>query len=162
MLKLIKNVRKPNRPIEYALKLLGQRPYSKKRLSEKLYQRGIKAEEVDKVIIRLEQLGFIDDLNFSRNFVESSQKVKLNGRRKIYWQLIKKGIPGNIAEKAISEAYDSKEEEEAVRKLVSKFSKNIPKEKMYERLMRRLISKGYSLELARREVKKEIDYQSKI
>lgn len=150
-------MRKTNKPIEYALKLLGQRPYSKKKLSEKLYQRGIKAEEVDKVITRLEQLGFINDLNFSRNFIESSQKIKLNGRRKIYYQLIKKGIPGNIAEKAISEVYDSKEEKEAVRKLASKFSKNVPKEKMYERLIRRLISKGYSLELARREVKKEID-----
>jgi regulatory protein len=146
-------VKKPSKPLEYALKLLGQRPYSEKKLTEKLQSREVEQKEIERVVSKLKELRFIDDLEFAKDYIEGAQNVRCNGHRKIYWQLIKKGISKNLAKQAIEEAYSRDNEVQAVRKLLDKFSKNIPKDKkMYERLMRRLISRGYDYSLVKREL----------
>lgn len=151
-MKSTKSVKKPNKSLEYALKLLGQRSYSEKKLTEKLASREVDPEEVKKVIVRLKELGFIDDLKFAKSFVENSQAIRFNGRRKIYWQLIKKGIPMQVAKLAIEQAYADNEETDSVRKLIDKYAKNIPQNKLYERLMRRLISRGFEYGIVKQEI----------
>lgn len=145
-------MKKPSKPIEYALNLLSQRAYSQKRLTEKLVFREVEPDEINKVIGKLKELGYINDLNYAKDYVESAQNIKLSGHRKIYWQLIKKGISREIAEQAIAEAYENDKEEEAVGEIIKKYARNIPKDKLYERLMRRLIARGYDYDLVKREV----------
>lgn len=145
-------MKKPNKPFEYALKLLGQRSYSEKKLSEKLRQREVEESEIHSIIAKLKSLGFIDDLKFAKTIVENSQSIRFNGRRKIYCQLLKKGISKDTAKKALDEAYANDNERETIQKLIIKFSKNISREKMYERLMRRLIARGFDYNLVKQEV----------
>lgn len=159
---MTKNVKKPSKSLEYALKLLGQRSYSEKKLAEKLRLREVEPEEIQRVVSKLKELGFLDDLRFAKNYVESAQNIRLAGHRKIYWQMIKKDIPKDIAEQAIEAVYSKDDEVQAIRRLIDKFAKNIPEDKMYERLMRRLISRGYDFDLVSKEVKRRIDYQGKI
>jgi len=152
-------VKKPNKPLEYALNLLSQRAYSEKKLTEKLACREVDQDDIDRIVKKLKEFGYIDDLKYAKDFVENAQNIKLSGRRKIYWQLIKKGISKQTAEQAIAEVYEDDNEREAIKEIIEKYARNIPKDKLYERLMRRLIARGYDFTLVKKEVEK---YQRKI
>lgn len=156
MFKSTRHVKKPSQPLEYALRLLAQRAYSQKKLTEKLESREVGAEGIKRVIDKLKELGYIDDSKFAKDFVENSQNIRLSGKRKIYWQLIKKGISKEVVEDAISTSYMEDNEGVAVSVLIKKYARNIPKNKLYERLVRRLISRGYNYQVVKKEVAKFI------
>lgn len=145
-------MKKPNKPLEYALNLLSQRSYSEKKLTEKLISREVEPSEIETVITKLKEYGYVDDAKYAKDYVESAQNIKLTGRRKIYWQLIKKGIPKEIAKEAIDQTYNDDSEPEQIREIIKKYARNIPKDKLYERLIRRLISRGYDYILVKKEV----------
>lgn len=138
--------------LEYCLRLLGQRAYSEKKLRDKLRQKGYEKEQVLGAISRLKELGFIDDYKFAKDLVENHQQIRLSGRRKIFVALMKKGIDSETAERALDEVYNPDEERGAVKSLINKFSKSIPRDKAYRRLMSRLLSRGYNYGLVKDEV----------
>lgn len=147
-------MKKPSKPLEYALKLLGQRSYSEKKLREKLARREIQTGEIERVLVKLKELGFIDDYKFACAFIESAQNIRLTGQRKIYWQLIKKGISTEVAKEALEKSYQRESEEEVVRQIIKKLAPHVPPEKLYERLTRRLLARGFDYQIVKAEVKR--------
>ena len=152
MFKSTKRAKRPSKPLEYALRLLAQRAYTEKKLTEKLESREVGAEEIKKATHNLKELGYIDDAKFAKDFVENAQGIRLTGKRKIYWQLIKKGVSKETAETAISQSYVEDDEGEAVAYIIKKYARSIPKDKLYERLTRRLISRGYDYSVVKQKV----------
>ena len=151
-MRLTKSVKKPSKPLEYALKLLSQRSYSEKKLTEKLISREVDPAEIATVIAKLKEYGYVNDVKYAKDYVESAQNIKLSGPRKIYWQLIKKGISKETAKDAIDQTYNNDNEPERIGEIIKKYARNIPREKLYERLMRRLIARGYDYTLVKKEV----------
>ena len=144
--------KEPKKALEYALRLLGQRAYSEKKLKDKLLSKEFEIDQVESTLARLKELDLINDRKFTVDFIDSRQRINLQGKRKIYWSLIKKGISGEIADDVLESVYDKDLEEVSIRELIVKYSKGVPQDKLYQKLMRKLVSKGFNYSLAKDEI----------
>jgi len=75
-----------------ALTALGRRSLSKSELSKHLSKRGASDEIRDSVLLRVEEMGYINDLDFARAFSDRTRRVKKSSKRVISQGLREKGI----------------------------------------------------------------------
>jgi regulatory protein len=92
------------------LRLLARRWHTTKRLAEKLAQRGIGQEEIQEVIRRMTDLGYLDDQRYAETWLEEKLAAKKWGPRRLRAELIKQGIAPELAEKLLAEAFPPGEE----------------------------------------------------
>lgn len=57
-----------------ALGAIGRRSLSKKQLTDHLLKRGTSTEVLDQTILRLEEMGYLNDLDYARNFADRSRR----------------------------------------------------------------------------------------
>lgn len=57
-----------------ALGAIGRRSLSKRQLTDHLLKRGTPTEVLDQTILRLEEMGYLNDLDFARNFTDRSRR----------------------------------------------------------------------------------------
>ena len=82
--------------MEYSCALLGRRDYSRFEVEQKLALKGFDQDIIDQTLLRLEELDYLDDLRYSRRFVEY-QASRGKGPLKIQSLLFQKKIkPENI------------------------------------------------------------------
>lgn len=103
--------------LEYALKLLGYRARTEKELRERLTGKKYEPEEIDLVLAKLAKIGFIDDQKFAENYVRDKLSISRRGPRRIYFELIKRGVAKDIADQA-TKAIDKEEEFETAQILL--------------------------------------------
>lgn len=118
--------------------LISKSVKTKKQLMESLAKKGFNKEVQAYVADKLEGYGYINDLQFAINFVESAKKT--NGKLVIKQKLFQKGVSAENIEKAL----EGLQQEDEACKLAFKFMKN--KEKSQEakqKLYRYLLSKGF-------------------
>ncbi|OGG24312.1 hypothetical protein A3A79_03960 [Candidatus Gottesmanbacteria bacterium RIFCSPLOWO2_01_FULL_43_11b] len=118
------------------IRFVSFRPRSEKEIRDFLTKKIIKWKVSDdlllnKVIDRMEDLGYIDDKKFADWWVEQRTRFRPKGNRVIEYELYQKGIAKDI----ISDALMARNSVEAARKAVAK--KNFDKKKLYEYLTRR-------------------------
>jgi len=138
---------------QQALRYLARRLHSTSELSIKLMQKRYERELIDNVIEELLQAGYLNDLDFTREFTEEKTKTKLWGKIRIKAELIKRGINAEIITQILNESLKKDDEYEKamitaqkkIRVLKSKFDDDVE-------LKRKLISflnmRGYSYEIA--------------
>ncbi|MEY4163098.1 MAG: hypothetical protein RLZZ79_50, partial [Actinomycetota bacterium] len=81
-----------------ALSALSRRAKSRGELFSLLKKRGTPEEVANAVLIRLTELGFVNDYEFARYWSESRQRTKKISRRIIIGELRSKGISDEIIE----------------------------------------------------------------
>ena len=86
--------------LEYGLKLLGYRARTEKELRERLTGKKYEPEEIDLVLAKLAKIGFIDDQKFAENYVRDKLSISRRGPRRIYFELIQRGVAKEIADQA--------------------------------------------------------------
>lgn len=135
-----------------ALNLLSYRAHSKKELQDKLKRR-LDEKSAKIAADKMEQIGLLNDENYARDFASHLQKNKMYAKKRISYELSKKGIDEEI----ISEVLNNLElsEDETLEKAVSK--KSIENEKEKRRLIAHLMRLGYSWSQINRFLKSE-DY----
>ena len=132
---------------EVALNYISYRPRSawevRKKLSEKGYENGV----ISEVISFLEEYRFLDDKEFSRMWVRSRTRDKPSGRRKISYELFRKGISRDIIEECLAD-YPTELEEELAFLLAEKkiTQKGVDLKKIEGFLLRR----GFDYNIVRR------------
>lgn len=57
-----------------ALAAIGRRSLSKRQLAEHLHKRGTAEEVTEKTLLRLEEMGYLNDLDFARDFADRSKR----------------------------------------------------------------------------------------
>jgi len=134
---------------EYALKSLGRRMRSVSDL-RRLMQAKVEREEsgaakIDRVIARLKEYGYLDDTAFAENYTLLRQQNEKFGQRRVRQELGRKGI----AQQTISDTVESKyadvsEEALARQHLERKRIRKPENEKETARVMRRLVTAGFS------------------
>jgi len=149
----------------YAIWLLSRRGYSSGELKEKFCLKSLSTELQDKIIERLILKKFLNDHDFTDQFVRS--KMAQNwGPRKIQAAFQKKRIPREMGEKALARAFPSADEKEQAKTYLFRQKQRFlrKKEKKAGDNLRKafefLIRKGYSLEAARLAVKDVFSYNS--
>jgi regulatory protein len=139
--------------MEYALKLIGKRRYTVRELREKLEKKirdpriNVEFEEIEKVISRLQEYGYLNDLDYTGAYIRDQLARKPQGIRLLKTSLSQKGIPSEI----INSAIDTQkiDELELAGKAVSKKQKSLQKfsqQARREKLYRFLLSRGFNME----------------
>jgi len=130
----------------YLYKLISLKDYSEKELREKVKNKFRSEREIlDEVIEEFKQKGFIDDLRLARNII-SYKTDMLYGPAKISEILYIKGL--NDFKEMVYEYFDNHIEqiEESLKEKISKryYVLSGKKDlKVYEKLLRYLIARGY-------------------
>jgi regulatory protein len=103
-------------PYSYALRLLSLKPRTKKELTEALKKRGTPGKEIEVILTRLEDLGYIDDIRYAEVFSRFGARERIWGRFRILLEMKKRGIAEDVAEEAVSRYFSEDEAEEDILK----------------------------------------------
>jgi regulatory protein len=106
--------------LDYALKVLERRLHSTSELSRKLTRHEYGATVIGEVIADLDRLGYLDDARFARTKALSAAEHKQHGKRRAMVELIKSGVKGDVARKALDDVYDDRDTLSVARKLAEK------------------------------------------
>src|SRR5207249_1808266 len=82
----------------YALRILGGRAHSIGELREKLRRRAMRAEDVDDVLARLKQAGYLDDRRFAEAFAAARLSGEKFGRTRVLQDLRQRRVSPGLAE----------------------------------------------------------------
>lgn len=130
-----------------ALNLLARRLHSTRELRTKLLQKHRNPEIIEDVLNYLMENNYLNDKQFASEFISEKSKSKLWGSRKINAELRKKGIDNRVADdEFIGEHLTGNNEHlktAAEKKLKNLSGRNIPPEKIKQKLISYLLSKGY-------------------
>jgi regulatory protein len=147
--------------IQKAFTLLSRRRYTVLKLKEKLvlfYEKQVEKEEwppvsktdkekeIKKVLTRLKELKYLNDTQFSKDYVENRTELRPRGKYLLKKELKRKGIHPDLAERVVEET-DINEEEVAAKALHKKFKAPILPQttKQKEKELRFLASRGFSI-----------------
>ncbi len=95
---------------EYALRALGGRAHSVAELREKLRRRAERQDDVDHVLSRLKQYGYLDDRRFAQSFASSRLESQGFGRSRVLRDLRQKRVAPAVADQAVKAAYGEVDE----------------------------------------------------
>lgn len=122
---------------------------------EYLLRRGSLSSTADSVLDWLQQLGYVDDARFIREWVFKRRR-NLVGRDRLRHEILGKGIPGEIVTRELEDAFPFEAEVEDARRLVGRLSRrNWHPDRVLERLWAALARRGFSrkaMELAVAEI----------
>lgn len=139
-----------------ALRLLAATPKSKKHLKEKLLKKGFPKEIIDSVFEKLEKQGLINEKNYATTIFQSFSQFKPSGRKRIAFEMQKRGIAKNMIGDALETYSPEEEREKALELAKTKFLRwealepMKRKKKLYDFLVRR----GFDFTIARDIVQK--------
>jgi regulatory protein len=100
-----------NRPTayNYALNLLGARPYSSHALRKKMVQKEYSPSEADATIARLMDNGLLNDARYAEQYARSKILSAGASKRRVQQELYRKGIKGELASNAIDTVIEDEE-----------------------------------------------------
>ncbi len=135
---------------DYAVKSLGRRMRSVadlRRLMQAKVERGETGEaKIAAVITRLKEYGFVDDTAFAENYTQLRQQNEKFGARRVSQELSRKGIAQQTIAETIETKYAEVSEEDLARQhLERKRIRKPENEKETARVMRRLVTAGFSV-----------------
>jgi regulatory protein len=110
-----------------ALEYLGSRLHSTSELRKKLMRREYGDAVVDAVLEDLERLGYLDDERFAKTRALSAAQHKHHGRRRAFLELIKSGVKGDVADRALEDVYAEHDSTAVARQLAQKQAPRLKK-----------------------------------
>ena len=141
---------------ESALRTIERSYKTEKEIRDKLLAKEFDIETVDSTINFLIEYGFIDDSKFVSMYIKD--RIRTQGRNKIRYSLISKGVNKLLIEEAFS-TLDRDDEMERAIILCEKKYLNISKRedddfKIKNKLTRYLLGRGYDYDIAKEVIKK--------
>lgn len=103
-----------------ALQYLGLRLHSRAELARKLTRREYGDAIIGTVLDELARLGYLDDERFARTKALSAAEHKKHGRRRAMVELLKTGVKGEVARRALDQVYDAHDTLAVARQLAEK------------------------------------------
>jgi regulatory protein len=150
---------------EIAYRFISYKPRTLKEVSDKLKAKGFQSDLVSKVVEELKNYGFINDLEYARNFVLNKSRSKTLGALALRRELLSKGISSEIVDEVLSERENLIDEFEIALDLAQGKLKQIKslkkrkrgrdeyKRRIYEFLLRR----GFKFETINRVMREVFD-----
>jgi len=90
-----------------ATRRLARRPMSRQQVRDKLRDRGHEAPEIDRAMLRLDELGLLDDEAFGRMLIDELRRARPAGDRLLMHKLRQKGVDSSLAERLVRESGES-------------------------------------------------------
>lgn len=140
--------------LDYAAKSLGAKMKSERDLRRKLMERAAPEEsgraDVERVIAKLKELGYLSDERFAADFARLRQENEKFGARRVQQGLMQKGVAAPVVSEVVGKQYDEVDEVALARQYVERKRMKQPsgdreqKAKETARVMRRLVAAGFS------------------
>lgn len=131
------------RALQFAIKSIMYKRQSVKEMRERLEERYPEADR-EAIIIRLLELEYLDDQLFCEAYIRHRSLTAPRGKYLLSRELMKKGIPSDIAALCLESFEEQSVIMEVAEKKWEKLHRSEPK-KRREQLMRFLASRGFSL-----------------
>ena len=129
-----------------ALRLLAFRPRSESELRQRLAQKKLPADAIERTVDELRQSGMLDDEKFAKLYALSRIQSRAFGKDRVRRELSRRGLSGASVENAMRSIEDIDEEaparELAQKRLAS--MKGLPREAKKRRLHGALLRRGFS------------------
>jgi regulatory protein len=103
-----------------AMRVLQTRLHSRAELRKKLMRKEWGGAVIDGVLDDLQRLGYLDDARFAKTKAMSAAQHKHHGRRRAMVELIRAGVKGDVAERALDDVYDAHDSTAVARELARK------------------------------------------
>jgi len=128
-----------------AFNLLGYRARSEGELRERLGRSGYLNETVEGVILRLKDLGYLDDVEFAR--LKAREKARRYGPRRISAELRRSGLGEDLARSVVEEEFAGREELGEARSAAARRYNGRGSDAEARRVYGFLVRRGYSAEV---------------
>lgn len=142
-----------------AVALLAQRARASGEIRQKLRRKLYMEDTIEMVLYKLEKERLMDDEAFARDWAASRNRCQI-GRSRILRELRMKGIPQEMAERALEELDEDEGDEAAValaHKLLRRYSSETDERKGMQKLLAAMARRGYGYEDSRRAIKAAIE-----
>jgi regulatory protein len=139
-------------PMEYAMKYLTIKDRTVFEMQRYLDGKEFGEADVDATVARLIALGLLNDARYAQRFVETRLASKPVSRRHLYEQMKTHGLSDEDIQAALG-SVEADDELENARTVAEKFARqfaSLEPEKRRERVLSRLIARGYSYDVSRR------------
>ena len=137
--------------LEKAVNLLNYRAHSRKELSDKLkHKTGCKDAELEEVLDRLEELGFLNDRTYASSVVRSCAR-KGYGAQRALSELARRGIPKELREEALA---DMPETDGTLEQLIRGRLRNPANRDEVRKVSAAMIRRGYTWDEIRHAIER--------
>ena len=140
--------------LDYAVKSLASKMKSERDLRRRLADRVSSDEtgrsDIEKVIAKLKELGYLSDQRFAADFARLRQENEKLGKRRVQQGLMQKGIAGSLVNEAVTKQYEEVDEVTLARQYIERKRLKQPagdreqRQKETAKIMRRLVAAGFS------------------
>ena len=143
------------------LRVLTLRDHSEGELRRKLSGKGYAEQEIEESILRVKDLGYLDDLRFARSFASSALRNGKGFGPRLKLELSRRGVAGSIVNQVLEELAGEYSERELLAQLIERrypgFDAATASDKEKRRVVGYLQRKGFSLAAIFRELKAQED-----
>jgi len=105
---------------DYAVAALARRSLTAAELRKRLESRAARPLDVDEVLKRLSELGYLDDARLAESYARFRRDYEGQGRLRVLRDLERRGVTRTVAEKTIGETYRESDELDLVRAQIRK------------------------------------------
>jgi regulatory protein len=136
--------------LNYAVRSLGGRAHSTGELREKLRRRAERAEDVDAVLAKLKELGYLDDKRFAESYAAARLENQGLGKMRVLRDLRQRRIAPQLAEQVAEKTYQETDETKLIEDFLKrkyrgkKLGEFLGEEKNLASAYRRLRYAGFS------------------
>ena len=128
-----------------ALNLLGYRARSEAEMRERLLRIGYAGETIEVVVVRLRELGYLDDVEFAR--LKAREGGRRYGPRRVSVELKKSGVGEELAREVVEEEFAGRSEEGEARSAAARRYNGRGSDAQARRVYGFLVRRGYSAEV---------------
>ena len=136
--------------MEFALRALSGRAMSIGELRERLRKRAASPADVDSVIAKLKEAGYLDDRRFAESFANARKENQGFGQMRVIRDLRQRRVAPGLADKAVREAFADSDEGDLINRYLERKYRNIElasylaEDKNLASAFRRLRNAGFS------------------
>ncbi len=149
----VKTYSEQSKAYDQALNFISLRKRSRREVADYLKRKTYEAQTIDRTLLRLTELKFIDDSDFAQSWVRDRQQLKPRSKRVLEQELRQKGIDREIVEQVLADLSDE-EELATIRQLASK-KLTQAKYQDQQKLINYLVGQGFTYSLVKRALTEE-------
>ncbi|MDD5898146.1 MAG: regulatory protein RecX [Clostridia bacterium] len=141
-----------------AVTLLAQRAQASGEIRQKLRRKLYMEDTIEMVLYKLEKERLMDDEAFARDWAASRARCQV-GRSRILRELRMKGIPQELAQRALDELDEDEGDQAAIAlaaKLLRRYSGEADERKSMQKLLAAMARRGYGYEESKRAIETAI------
>lgn len=130
-----------------ALRALNHKDRTESELASWLERRGVEPAEIEEVLVRLAEIGGVDDRRYARRFAEDKRELAGWGPDRIAGDLSARGVPRHLIDAAVGWEGEADQARRAAN-LLEERGADLSDDRGRNRALGLLARRGYALEVA--------------